>query len=50
MTLNVSHDTAKFDVHRHCGSGDVKVLICHIILQDDATKGSYNFVNGSLSC
>ena len=35
----VSHEPAKFGRHGHCDSGYVKVLVCHLILQDCWTKG-----------
>ena len=28
---------AKFGDHRHYGSGDIMVLVCHVILQDHVT-------------
>ena len=31
---------ATFGGHRPCGSGDITVLVCHMILQD-------HFINGS---
>ena len=33
-SLKLSIHPAKFDDHRHCGSGDKIVLVCHVILQD----------------
>ena len=33
-SLKLSIHPAKFDDHRHCGSGDKMVLVCHVILQD----------------
>ena len=39
-----SHYFAKFGDHRHCGSGDIMILGCHIIPQDYMTKGSCDFV------
>ena len=38
-----------------CGSGDIMVLICHVISEDHVIKGSYEFMVGShkdnlLSC
>ena len=35
----ISHTPAKFGGHRHCGSGDIKFLVCHVISQDHVTKG-----------
>ena len=39
-----SHDLAMFNGHKHCGSGDVMILVCSQILQDHVTKGLGNFV------
>ena len=33
--------------HRHCGSGDLMVLVCHVILQ--RVKGSCDFMGRSPS-
>ena len=35
--------------HRNCGSGDIMVLACHVISQDDLTKQSYDFMGRSPS-
>ena len=35
-----SHLPAKFSCDRHCGSGDIIVLVCHVILQNHIIKGS----------
>ena len=40
----VSHHTATL-----CCIGDIMVLVCLVILQDNVTKGSYYFVGGGLS-
>ena len=34
----ISHNPAKFSGNRHRGSGDIIVLICNIILQDNVIK------------
>ena len=40
MTLNalelfkVPHHPTKFNGHRHCGSGDIVVLVSHVISRD----------------
>ena len=34
----VSHQPAKFSSHGHCGSGDVMILVCHVILHDQMTN------------
>ena len=31
---------AKFGGHRQCGSGDIMVLVCHVISQDHVIKGA----------
>ena len=40
---------AKFGGHRHCGTGDILNLVCHVILQDQEIKGSCNFMGSSFS-
>ena len=35
----VYHHASAFGGHRHCGSEDVMVLVCHVILQDYVTRG-----------
>ena len=32
---------------RHCGNRVIMVLVCHVILQDHAIKGSCNFMGRS---
>ena len=44
--LKVSCKLAKFGGHRQCESGDIRVLVCHEIQQDQVIKGSIDF-NGS---
>ena len=39
-THKVSHYPAKFGSHKQCSSEDIMVLVCHIIQQDQVTKGS----------
>ena len=29
---------------RHCGSGDIKILFCHMISQDDVINSSCDFM------
>ena len=36
----VSHQPDKFGGHRHCGSGDIMILVCHVILQGHMIKES----------
>ena len=38
-----SHQLAKFGDHRHCDSGDIMILVCHMILQDHVIKWSFEF-------
>ena len=38
-SIKVSYHPVKFDSHRHCGSGNIMVLVCHNILQHHVTKG-----------
>ena len=45
----VSHLLAKFSCDRHCGSGDIIVSVCHVILQNHMIKGSNDFMGGSPS-
>ena len=40
-----SHHLANFGGHTHCGSGDIMVLFCHVILPDHMNKGSSNMVS-----
>ena len=43
-----SHHPAKFGDHRHSESGDLMLLLCHMISKDKAIKESYNFKGRSL--
>ena len=45
----VSHHPTRFGGHRHNRSGDIMVLVCHVILQGCMTKGSSNVMGGSSS-
>ena len=42
------HKPGQFGEHMHCGSGNIKVSVCHLILQDHAIKGSCDFMDRSL--
>ena len=42
--LMASQHPPKFGSSGHCGSGDIIVLICHVILQDQVTKGLDKFM------
>ena len=37
--LKVSHHPVMLVGHRHCGSGDMLDLVCHVIMQDQELKG-----------
>ena len=43
----VSHHLTKFGSHRHCGSGDIIVLVCYAIFQNHVIKKSYDFMVGA---
>ena len=43
----VSHHSAELGGQRQFGSGDIMVLVCHVILQDNVTKESCNFMDES---
>ena len=47
--MKVSYHPANFGGHRQCGSGDIMVLVCHVISQDHLINGSYDFVGRSTS-
>ena len=36
--LMINHHATKIGGHRHCGSGDIMILVCHMILQDHVIK------------
>ena len=43
------HHSAKFGGHRHCGIGDILVLVCHVISHDQVIIGSCDLMGRSLS-
>ena len=45
----VSHHSVSFGGHGHCGSEDIMVFICHVILRDYITKGLGNFMGRRVS-
>ena len=47
--LKVAHHTAKFGGHKHCGSEDIKVLVCHVISKYQVIEVSCDFMSSSLS-
>ena len=40
---------AKIGHHRHCGSGDITPLTCHVMPQEHMNKASFDFIGRSLS-
>ena len=44
----MSDNPAKFCGHRHCGSGDIMVSVCHVILRDHVIKEKCDFMGGLL--
>ena len=44
MTVKVSHHLHKFCGHRYCGSGEIMVLVCHVILEEHVIKGWSNIM------
>ena len=44
--LKVNHHSAKFDGHRHCGSGNIMALVHHVISQDHVIKHSCDYMAG----
>ena len=36
--IQVNYHPARFSSHKHCASGDIIVLVCHVILQDIVIK------------
>ena len=44
IPLMVSHHRTKFGGHRHCGKGDIMVLVCQEILQNHIIKRSCYFM------
>ena len=48
--MKVSYQSAKFCGQSHSGSGDIMFLVCHVISQDRAIKGSCHFTGGIPHC
>ena len=50
LWLGALHDKSptKFRGQRHCDSGDMLALACHVISQDNVLKESSDFMGGSL--
>ena len=49
LILNGSQQPGKLGDHGHCGSVDIIVLLCEVILQDHATKELNKFDDGNCS-
>ena len=47
--MKISYRPTRFCGHRHCGSDNIMVLACHVILQDHVIKGSCDFIGRSPS-
>ena len=47
--LRGSHHQNKFCGHRHCESGNIIILVCHVILQDYLTQTFSNIMGSSPS-
>ena len=45
----VSYHSPRLDGHRHCGNGDIMVLAYYVISEDEAIKGSCDFMGKSPS-
>ena len=43
----ISHHPTKFRGHRHCDSGDIISLACHVISQDHVIKWSCDVMGSS---
>ena len=42
--IMVSHKPAKFGGYMHCGSEDIVILVCHVMLQDHVIKWSCDLI------
>ena len=47
--MKISYHHAKFGSDKHCGSGDIMILVCHVISHKQVIKGSCNFISRSPS-
>ena len=46
-SFTVSHHAANFGGFRHCGRGDEKLSICHVISKDHVFQGLSDFIGRS---
>ena len=44
-----NHYSTKHGDHRHCGSGEIMVLVSHVISQDLVIEGSSDFMGENTS-
>ena len=42
--LKINHHPTMFGGHRHCGNGDIMLLVCRVISQDSMIKRSCDFM------
>ena len=47
--VKANYHPARFGGLRQCDSGDIKILVFHVILQDQVVKGCGDFIGTSLS-
>ena len=40
--IQINYHSVKFGGHRHCGCGVITILVCHVILQDQVIKESWD--------
>ena len=45
--IKVNYHLTRFDCHRHCGSKDIMILVCKVILQDHVIKRLCDFMGRS---
>ena len=46
-SFRISYHPTKFPGNNHSGSGDILALACHVISQDHAIRGSFDFIGSS---
>ena len=47
--FKISHHPAKFGCYRDSYKRDIRISVCHVILQDQLIKAFYDFMFGRLS-
>ena len=47
--MNVGYHPVKCGGHRHSDSGDIVILVYHVISQNHVIRGSFDFTGRSLS-